>query len=65
MNEERRDDDMELERDVLAIECFVRLYASEMPSLSTLRARLAKTPKWAKRDRVVRSTYLAIAEGAS
>ena len=52
----------DLALDIAAAEMLLRLYPAEAPSLHELRTRLAKTPRWQQRERILRGAYLTLAE---
>lgn len=48
--------------DIAAADMLVRLYPAEVPSTETLRRRLARTPRWQQRERILLGAYLSIVE---
>lgn len=56
------DDAHDLALDIAAAEMLLRLYPTEVPPLHELRARLAKTPRWQQRERILRGAYLTLVE---
>lgn len=55
-------DTRDLALDIAAAECLLRLYPAEVPPPHELRTRLAKTPRWQQRERILRGAYLTIVE---
>lgn len=52
----------DLALDIAAAEMLLRLYPAEVPPLHELRTRLAKTPRWQQRERILRGAYLTLVE---